>query len=509
MNNEPTTELDIDFPLSELPRQIGSYVVERLIVSTPYHEIFRGFDPQKKIPVFIKRLSEHSLVSDSQARESFSKQVRILRMINHPNIGGLIQAGMADGRPYLVCEYIDGISLREFLIHQIPQPSEALCILRQIASALSYLHQRQIIHNDLKPENILISTQLKATLVDFSIAQSLERDQDRKIQKLAGTLLYMSPEQQSQSSLSVASDLYSFAIIAYELITGRLSHGMIQLAFLCQPLQSIFAKALQNDPKLRFKDASEFLLAIECAKDSIAGIHLPIRKNAHPLLLDSTNCCMRLGSAEKGYTIGQVLFIPSVSFQESKEVLVIRNSPEKWLSIFVDCPQPSVGPLYYLKASFDHIGSELDLALSCQIIDDFRKKFDATETLNCLVLEINKDLCFHGRMLGHMSTFWSDSNQSCYEQSTGPWKTFAGSCSPKGQIFSCASHCISAAKLTQILHEACQSNFENIATASTLAAYRISEQWAKIQKLAEPSKSIIPTLRSTVALIGIGLQSMK
>lgn len=409
---------------SFLPSRIGSYIVETLIESNAYHECYRGFDPVKKIPVFIKRLTPQAQQSEGPAKDHFSREIRILRTLNHPNLSTMLQAGMEGGRPYLVCPYILGVTLRQFLIQELPRPSESLSIIRQIASALSYLHTKQIIHNDLKPENILITPNLESVLIDFSIAARLGGHQDLKVNQLAGTLLYMSPERQSQSAAtSIASDLYSFAIICYELLTGHLSHGMIQLANLPTPLQPIFARGLQNDPKLRYQSVDDFVIEIERHKDSLAGLHLPLRRKKSDLqLIDANSQGTVLRQAEL-----ESVFIPSSSFEGEGELLSCGCSGQNSSLCMIRLQPYERQWLYYLKGQIDGFDSNKWKSENfTSWLDHFAQQRLGPDTLvDAAWIEATSNdfhIWLHGSMLAICLQPDKSDKPFITLESTGPWK---------------------------------------------------------------------------------------
>lgn len=408
----------------EIPSQIGSYLVEALIESNAYHECYRGFDLVKKIPVFIKRLTSHAQHSQGSTKDYFSREIRILRTLNHPNLCSMLQAGMENGRPYLVCSYVFGITLREFLIQEFPRPTESLLIIRQIASALSYLHTKQIIHNDLKPENIIITPNLETVLIDFSISERLGGHQDLKINQLAGTLLYMSPERQSQSCpTSTASDLYSFAIICYELITGRLSQGIIQLNMLPIPLQSVFSKGLQSDPKMRYASVDDFLLEIERHKKSLPGIHLPLRINKPNIQLVDTDSKGNI-SKQEGL---EAVFISSSGFQGENELLSCGFDGKYDCLSMIQFDSPNRSLLYYLKGQIEEFDQKKWKGPAfMQWLDLFRtKNIIQEDSFNAVWLQTTLkhfQIWLQGSMMAICLQPKNIHQPLLMVESTGPWK---------------------------------------------------------------------------------------
>ncbi len=164
----------------------------------------------------------HSHLANSEERERFLQEARLLERLKYPHILHVIDVGIHSGFPYLVTEYAPSGSLRNLIQRYRPDPvpvHEALRVLTQVGQALSYAHQQNIIHRDLKPENILFNLQGEALLADFGIATTLSTSSIKNV-TITGTPSYMAPEQ-FESSVSRESDQYALGCIAYELFTGR------------------------------------------------------------------------------------------------------------------------------------------------------------------------------------------------------------------------------------------------------------------------------------------------
>lgn len=250
--------------------KIAHFLIDAPLSQGSIHDCYRVFDPKRSKTLFLKILNQKQGALPSSLA-SLEKEAKILSSLSHPYLARYIDHGTYDGKFGLVTQYYDSITLRHFLQEENPSIDEAFSILEQLAQVLSYLHENEIIHSDLKPENILVLPSAEIRLVDFGIAQFINSQVVKKVQRLAGTLLYMSPEQHEQEGkLSYSSDLYSLAIIAFELVTGRLSHGVVKLTALPAPLQKTFAKALNPDPAKRFASALSFLDALKAHRKAFS-----------------------------------------------------------------------------------------------------------------------------------------------------------------------------------------------------------------------------------------------
>lgn len=245
-----------------LPQKIGPYKIESLLNKGGMSLLYLGIHPGNAQPIVIKVLLP-KYVKNKEIANRFLKEAQIIGMTNHPNIVKLYGQGQWEKGLYIAMELIQGISLRQFIQQKSLSQKRALEIILQVAYALCHLHTHGVIHRDLKPENILITETGEIKVIDFGIAQlQSELDQERLTQtkRLMGTPIYMSPEQKENSlKTSYSSDIYSLGIIAYELILGRLSHGVIHLSLLPKSLRQIIEKALKNDPKERYQDIVDFI----------------------------------------------------------------------------------------------------------------------------------------------------------------------------------------------------------------------------------------------------------
>jgi len=246
-----------------LPAKIGPYRIESLLSKGGMSYVYLGIHPQTSQPIVIKVLSP-KYQTHKEMVQRFLKEAAVISMTNHPNIVKLYGQGVWEKGFYIAIEFIQGISLRQFIQQKSLSEKRALEIILQVAYALCHLHTHGVIHRDIKPENILITESGEVKVIDFGIAQVPGDDlAPQTAKRMMGTPMYMSPEQKENPlHVTVASDIYSLGMIAYELLLGRLSYGSVHLALLSKELRPIIEKALQPDPKLRYQDIVDFITDI-------------------------------------------------------------------------------------------------------------------------------------------------------------------------------------------------------------------------------------------------------
>lgn len=255
--------------ISDTPEKIGQYKIETLLEKGGMSVLYLATHPETHEPVTVKVLSAKFL-SHPEVVKSFIKEAEIIAMTNHPNIIQLYGYGEWERGLYIAMEYVQGISLRKFILQNPISLNRALEIILDIAYALCHFHSHGVIHRDLKPENILITESGQIKVIDFGIAQLLTdpglESQGRS--QLVGTPIYMSPEQRHNPTLvSFPSDIYSLGIIAYELILGKLSQGQIHLSLMPKGMQKILQRMLQHDPADRYQDVVDVIADLSAYKN--------------------------------------------------------------------------------------------------------------------------------------------------------------------------------------------------------------------------------------------------
>ncbi|MBI4860841.1 MAG: serine/threonine protein kinase [Candidatus Riflebacteria bacterium] len=206
------------------PSLVGSYELTRELAVGGMGVIYLGRDLINQRDVVFKFIAPE-LLGDDETRQRFINEAKLTAQLNHPNIVQLYGAGEEAGLLYIIYEFIDGQNLKTLLEKYGIYPiGKALDILIKVADGLAYAHQHKILHRDIKPENILVSPLGDSIkIVDFGIAKSME-DSQKLTQTgfIIGTPEYLSPEQAVGHKATVHSDQYAVAVLAYELLTGRL-----------------------------------------------------------------------------------------------------------------------------------------------------------------------------------------------------------------------------------------------------------------------------------------------
>ncbi len=209
-----------------------AYSIERELGGGGMSRVFLATDTSLGRNVVVKVLSGDALAGLSGER--FAREVRLAASLQHPNIVPLLTAGLANGIPYYTMPYVRGESLRARMKQlQIIPRREAISILRDVARALQYAHGEGIIHRDIKPDNVLLSGDA-AVVTDFGIAKAISVAQTSQPDQPAaqsgwtltkagfsvGTPAYMAPEQAAADAIDHRADLYSWGLVAYELLAG-------------------------------------------------------------------------------------------------------------------------------------------------------------------------------------------------------------------------------------------------------------------------------------------------
>jgi eukaryotic-like serine/threonine-protein kinase len=265
-------------------QHFGSYQVLSLLGTGGMGEVYRALDTKLNRPVAIKFLSDD--LADSTARRRFQREAQTASSLNHPHILTVYGAGEFEGRQYLVTELVDGGTLREWVQRERHEWRQVLELLIGVADGLYAAHQAGILHRDIKPENILITKSGYAKLADFGLAKVQESAISAAISRTAtenrtrpggvmGTVAYMSPEQATGRAIDARSDMFSFGVVLYELLSGRrpftgtadldVLHAVVHSSAEPLPsevplaLRAVVEKALEKDPADRYQSMRDMV----------------------------------------------------------------------------------------------------------------------------------------------------------------------------------------------------------------------------------------------------------
>lgn len=154
-----------------------------------------------------------------KVRRTFFRTAEIIGKLNHPNIVKLLEAGTENGIPFMALEYIESRTLRDLILYRDALLTDnVLSLMRQLAAALLYIHNSGYLHLDIKPENILVRNDGHVVVIDFDLALPVKR-WSKRIRQLPGTPSYIAPEMLTKHIVDEASDIYSFGVTAYEMLT--------------------------------------------------------------------------------------------------------------------------------------------------------------------------------------------------------------------------------------------------------------------------------------------------
>jgi eukaryotic-like serine/threonine-protein kinase len=209
-------------------KKLAHYEITRHLGTGGMGEVYQANDSKLGRAVAIKLLPE-AFTHDDESAARFEREARVLASLNHPNIATIYGIEVLGGRKFLVMELAGGETLAE-TIHRGPVPlAQALSIVKQIAEGLEAAHGKGIVHRDLKPANIKVTPQGHVKLLDFGLAKAFAGEADNTATLgvetntgvILGTVAYMSPEQAQGMPLDERSDIFSFGIVLYELLTGK------------------------------------------------------------------------------------------------------------------------------------------------------------------------------------------------------------------------------------------------------------------------------------------------
>ena len=238
----------------------------------------------REVAIKVLRLD---FANDPEFIERFDREAQAATSLSHPNIVNIYDVGEENHILYMVMEYVDGFTLKEYIQKYGPLAvEETIAIMKQLTDAIAHAHVNGLIHRDIKPQNILIDPSGHVKVTDFGIAIALSATSLTQTNSILGSVHYLSPEQARGGMATKKSDIYSLGIVLYELLTGQLpfsGQSPISIALkhlqnetpsvrqlnpeVPQSVENIVLKATAKDPFHRFSSVYEMETALDVALD--------------------------------------------------------------------------------------------------------------------------------------------------------------------------------------------------------------------------------------------------
>jgi len=263
----------------------GRYEITELIGVGGMADVYKAMDVMENRTVAVKILKPEFAENEEFLRR-FRNESKAIAVLSHPNIVKIYDVGFTDEIQFIVMEYIDGITLKEFIERQgVLKWKDALHFVTQILRALQHAHDKGIVHRDIKPQNIMLFTDGTIKVMDFGIARFSRIDGKTLSDKTIGSVHYISPEQARGDMTDERSDIYSVGVMLYEMLTGRkpfdgdnpvaiaLKHMQENavppreiMPAIPEALEEIVIHAMEREPVRRYQSAAEMIRDIDTFK---------------------------------------------------------------------------------------------------------------------------------------------------------------------------------------------------------------------------------------------------
>lgn len=263
----------------------GRYEITELIGIGGMADVYKAVDIMEDRTVAVKILKNEYSENEEFLRR-FRNESKAIAVLSHPNIVKIYDVGFSDEIQYIVMEYIDGITLKEFIEQQgVLRWKDAIHFITQVLRALQHAHDRGIVHRDIKPQNIMLFSDGTIKVMDFGIARFSRSDGKTLSDKTIGSVHYISPEQARGDITDEKSDIYSVGVMLYEMLTGKKpfdAENPVAVALMHmqevaknpreiistipEPLEEIVYHAMERNPSRRYQSASEMMKDIETFK---------------------------------------------------------------------------------------------------------------------------------------------------------------------------------------------------------------------------------------------------
>ena len=260
----------------------GRYEIQEIVGVGGMSVVYKAYDNVDDRVVAVKILKDEFLTNDDFVRR-FKNESKAIALLSHPNIVKVYDVSFGEKLQYIVMEYVDGITLKEYIQKQGAITwNDALFFTTQILKALQHAHDKGIVHRDIKPQNIILLPNGNIKVADFGIAR-FSRSETRTLTDTAiGSVHYISPEQAKGEFTDEKADIYSVGVVLYEMLAGKVpfeaesavSVALMQLQNNAKRLteinpdiplglEQICINAMEKDPKDRYQSATEMLLDVE------------------------------------------------------------------------------------------------------------------------------------------------------------------------------------------------------------------------------------------------------
>ena len=263
----------------------GRYEIQEIIGVGGMAVVYKAYDNIDDRIVAVKILKEEFLQNE-EFRRRFKNESKAIAVLSHPNIVKVYDVSFGDRLQYIVMEYVEGITLKEYIEQQkVINWKEAVHFVTQILRALQHAHDKGIVHRDIKPQNIMLLQNGNIKVTDFGIARFSRSETRTMTESAIGSVHYISPEQARGEITDDKADLYSVGVVLYEMLTGHLPYdadtpeeiALMHIAGSAKPprewnsdipeeLERITLRAMEPDLRKRYQSAGEMLKALNACK---------------------------------------------------------------------------------------------------------------------------------------------------------------------------------------------------------------------------------------------------
>jgi eukaryotic-like serine/threonine-protein kinase len=292
----------------DAPQTLGKYDILELLGTGGMGTVYRARDRVLERIVAVKLLhrAQHPSQGSTDHGARFLNEARAVARLNHPNIVSLFEFSDEDpAGAFFAMEYVEGRSVADYMFEDTDvRLGYAVPLMGQLLDGLHYAHANGVIHRDIKPANLLVTEKHRLKISDFGIAKFRSASQT-STGLMVGTPAYMAPEQYRGDEIDQRCDVYSAAVVFYELLTGQrpfsgelaemlyqICHRTPRPASSVEPavppqFDSVLAKGLDKDPQARYQTAGEFAAAITAVSEALAGTPLLGTRGAIPVGVES------------------------------------------------------------------------------------------------------------------------------------------------------------------------------------------------------------------------------